>query len=328
MPHGLTTLSYIGAGFCSGQGLNGADITPDLLRRSHLPRLNKNWTLRDCGDIDFPSHWQRVKKKLPDPDDVNANDCHLNGECNRKVSEIVQREAKFNDRFVLTVGGDHSIGFGTIHGVLKARPNTCVIWVDAHADSNTPITSKSGNMHGMPAAGLLGMYDFKKLPGWSWFDPVIDKNDIVFIAIRDLDDQEREMLKRENVHVFTMFEIDKYGIGEVMKRALIIVNPHNTRPIHLTFDIDSCDPAVAPSTGTVCNGGLSFREAHFVCEYLAQTGCLTSMDLVEINPFIVEGAKAHQGSKVTMNTEDLSHSQGTLDFGWGLVESSLGSRIM
>ncbi len=136
---------------------------------------------------------------------------------------------------------------GTISGTLSKYPNAVVVWVDAHADINTIETTPTGNIHGMPAAFLLGL---SSAPEFSWVKPILKANSIVYIGLRDIDPGEKKILKENGITAFSMHEVDKYGIGEVVNRALDAVNPHRDRPIHLTFDVDALDPDVAPSTGT------------------------------------------------------------------------------
>jgi len=155
-------VSYIGAGCDVGQGILGCSSTPELLRERYLkkafvgPGRSLSWNLRDCGNLPLEAAWINTPVKLDDPVHVNAKNCHQIGLYNELISNAVEREAR-RGNFVLTVGGDHSIGFGTVHGILKARPDTVVVWVDAHADINTPLSSPSGNLHGMPVAANVGL---------------------------------------------------------------------------------------------------------------------------------------------------------------------------
>jgi arginase len=139
---------------------------------------------------------------------------------------------------------------GTISGTLSKHPDAVVVWVDAHADINTVATTPTGNIHGMPAAFLLGLPSTQNVPEFSWLKPMLKTNSIVFIGLRDVDPGEKKIIKENGITAFSMHEVDKYGIGEVVRRALDAVNPHRDRPIHLTFDVDALDPDVAPSTGT------------------------------------------------------------------------------
>jgi arginase len=209
---------------------------------------------------------------------------------------------------------------GSISGLLHARARTgpadiAVLWVDAHADINDPSTSPSGNIHGMPLSFLLRLFDPTPLAGYEWLAgcPPLRKERLCYVGLRDLDDGEKVFIKALGVRAFTMQDIDRHGIGKVMEMALEHVNRGAGAglPLHLSFDIDAVDPAVAPSTGTAVPGGLSFREAHYVCEAAAETGALRSMDLVEVNP-LLSPRRAKQ----------------TVDFALALVASALGRTIL
>ena len=181
-------------------------------------------------------------------------------------------------RFVLTMGGDHSIALGTVAAACAARPDTRVLWVDAHADANSPGTSPSGNMHGMPLAFLLGLVEAESLDedatyfDWLLEKPFLSPERLAYVGLRDVDDDERCALRglaARGTYVSSMHDVDKYGIGRVVDEALAHLGYDGTdevpAPLHLSFDVDACDPLIAPATGTAVRGGLSFREAHFVC---------------------------------------------------------------
>ena len=188
----------------------------------------------------------------------------------------------------LVIGGDHSIAMGTVSGVsahLKTTDRKLgVIWFDAHGDMNLPETSPSGNVHGMPLAHLLG-YGSTELSTILGAHPAVDARHVVLIGIRDIDDLERDFIRESGVKAFTMREIDQLGMSEVAARALAIVND-GTAGFHVSFDLDGCDPEVIPGTGTVVPGGVSFREAHLLLEECAADGRMTSMEVVELNPFL------------------------------------------
>jgi len=229
---------------------------------------------------------------------------------------------------VLTVGGDHSIASGSITGIMKHRRDLAVVWVDAHGDCNTPETSPSKNYHGMPLAHILGWFQHR-VTGFDWCDdflatsgPLPEEN-VALIALRDVDPPERALLRACGVHVFTMQDIDRYGIGPIMEMALERIDPKGRRPLHLSFDIDSCDPTIAPGTGTKARGGLSYREAHYICERLACTHRLGSMDLVEVNP------ELDQALSETMHGDDPEiGGTETVRLGIELVASALGKTIV
>lgn len=206
----------------------------------------------------------------------------------KKLSSQVYEHAR-EGRFVLTLGGDHSIAIGTISGTAKAvrerlGRDMAVIWVDAHADINTPETSDSGNIHGMPVSFLTGLAtDTAENPfGWITEDQRISPAKLVYIGLRDVDRGEKKILKDNNIKAFSMHDIDRHGIGKVMDMALGWIG--RDTPIHLSFDVDALDPMWAPSTGTPVRGGLTLREGDFIAECVHETGSLVALDLVEVNP--------------------------------------------
>ncbi len=180
----------------------------------------------------------------------------------------------------IVLGGDHSLGAGSVAASaawLKGRGQALgLIWVDAHADINSPATSPSGNVHGMPLAALLGR-EPAELARISGAGPAILPEHTVLVGIRNLDDREKEIVKASGVHAFTMKDIDRLGIAEVMDRALAAASA-GTGGVHVSFDLDVCDPAIAPGVGTPVKGGLDYREAHFVMEAVAESGLLVALD--------------------------------------------------
>jgi arginase len=245
----------------------------------------------------------------------NAKNNLLVGQGTQILADLVE-EKLLEGRFPLILGGDHSIGIGSLAGVLRARPNTGVIWVDAHADLNTPGISESGNMHGMPVGLLMeGVAPTETIPGFEWLKdgPRLQPDSIVYVGLRDVDPEERELIQSLGIAAYTMHEIDRYGIGQVMEMALghLLAKDPN-RPLHLSYDIDAVDPILAPATGTTVRGGLNFREAHYVAEAVAVSGNLASADIVELNP-------------------TLSHEEGaaeTVDLGLQIITSFMGKSII
>ena len=198
------------------------------------------------------------------------------------------REVLAAGEWPLVIGGDHSIAMGTVSGLaahLKAQgEKPGLIWFDAHGDMNLPESSPSGNIHGMPLAHLLG-YGDADLSSILGARPAVDRDHVVLIGIRDIDDVEREFIRESGVTAFTMRDIDQLGMPEVASRALEIVN-QDTAGFHVSFDLDGCDPDVIPGTGTAVPGGVSFREAHLLLEECAADGRMTSLEVVELNPFL------------------------------------------
>lgn len=214
----------------------------------------------------------------------------------KQLSQQVYEHAR-EGRFVLTLGGDHSIAIGTIAGTARAMRERmgreiAVIWVDAHADINTPEVSYSGHIHGMPLAFLTGLA--KEKPGnplgWLEDDQKISVKKLVYIGLRDVDRAEKKILRDNGIKAFSMNDVDRHGIGKVMDMALGWIG--SDTPIHLSFDIDALDPMWAPSTGTAVRGGLTLREGDFIAECVHETGSLIALDLVEVNPSLEQQGAA------------------------------------
>jgi arginase len=188
----------------------------------------------------------------------------------------------------VVLGGDHSLGAGSVAATAdflrKDGKPLGLLWVDAHGDMNTPVSSGSGNVHGMPLAALLGPepVELSRIGG---FSPKVLPQHTVLIGIRNLDDREKEIVRDSRVHVFTMKDIDRSGIASVVEEALRIAGA-DTGGIHLSFDLDVCDPTIAPGVGTPVKGGLDYREAHTLMEIVADSGLLRALDLVEVNPIL------------------------------------------
>jgi arginase len=304
-PAACKSLSHIGVAVHQGQKLSGPDRSPQLLKEHGLMKLveDSGWALRN--DVDFT---EILHPSLESTTSINARNHHSIGINLEQVSSIVSQSSK-DDDFTLIIGGDHSISIGTIPALLSQRPDTGVIWVDAHADINTPKTSPSGNIHGMSVAFLLGLVDTSSMPSFAWFKPCLKPQDLVYIGLRDLDVGEKEVIRKLGIKVFTMYEIDRFGIGEVMRQSMEHLKTPN---IHLSYDIDALDPFFAPHTGTSVRGGLTFREGNYICEALAETQRLRSMELVEINPNL----HSNLSTKLTVGTA------------LTLVGSALGQRIL
>jgi len=213
----------------------------------------------------------------------NAKNSKWVGITSHNISALTEKRRKEGD-FVLSIGGDHSMAIGTVSGLLVNHPDLFIVWVDAHADINTPNTSGSGNIHGMPLAFVAGMVG-NSLDGFQWrAEPkhnTLPLKNVAYIGLRDVDKGERAVLKENKMMAFSMSDVDRLGIAEIMNQ---IVDASGGKPIHISFDVDSLDPLFAPSTGTPVHGGLSLREGRYICETLAQTRRLVSMDIAEINP--------------------------------------------
>eukprot|EP00388_Colpodella_angusta_P017144 GDKJ01042462.1.p1 GENE.GDKJ01042462.1~~GDKJ01042462.1.p1 ORF type:complete len:374 (-),score=97.19 GDKJ01042462.1:1091-2212(-) len=334
------TCVMIGAPFADGQTLGGVEKAPQALRDGGLPKIVRRlgWNFEDRGDI--PAERAEIDKSEgaatgaaekvtrtfgedENPYETNVKHPRVCGANNKNLYELAYTE-NLKGNFVLTVGGDHGLASGSIGAHLRARPNLAVIWVDAHGDCNTPETSPSGNYHGMPLAHLLGWFN-QQVRGFEWLSecPTLPEHRLALIALRDLDDSEKQMLAMSEVACFSMKDVDRFGISGVMEKALAHVDPENDRPIHLSLDIDAVDPSIAPGTGTKARGGLTFREIHYICETLADTSRLCSMDLVEINPTLDPENKEEMHGDDPDNTGTM-----TVALGIDLVASALGKNIL
>ena len=273
------------------------------------------WRVEDLPDLDFNMK-DKVSPDMRDP--PNAKNCALVGYGASKLADAVEKSIR-DGRFPLVLGGDHSIGVGSLSGILRVRPNVGVIWVDAHADLNTPATSGSGNMHGMPIGLLMDhpteSVDVSTLPGFEFLidGPRLSPDQIVYIGLRDVDPTERRWIRELGIKAFTMYDIDHYGIGGVMDKTFEhLFKDDPNRPLHLSYDIDAVDPVLAPATGTTVRGGLTYREAHFVGEAVAQSGNLSSAEIVELNPTLSHGAGGDE----------------TFELGLQLITSFMGKSII
>ena len=205
----------------------------------------------------------------------------------------------------LVLGGDHSLAAGSVAAVAAwARKHgdrrIGLLWIDAHGDMNTPATSPSGNVHGMPLAALLGP-EPKELAGIGGFMPKILPEHTVLVGVRNLDEREKQLVREARVHVFTMKDIDRQGIASIAEQAVKLAGT-GTAGVHVSFDMDVCDPAIAPGVGTPVKGGLNYREAHMLMEIIADSGLLTSLDLVEVNPTLdVRNATAQLGTELALS---------------------------
>ncbi|GAD95250.1 arginase [Paecilomyces variotii No. 5] len=307
-------LGVVAVGFSGGQCKPGVEAAPTALIASGL--LDQ---LRD--DLGYDIHHDNAVHAYEDIMPASDPD-HRGMKKPRSVSAVTQRlsqqvyEHAKDGKFVLTLGGDHSIAIGTISGTAKAirerlGREMAVIWVDAHADINTPEMSPSGNVHGMPMAFLTGIAkeEKKDIFGWIEKEHMVSVRKLVYIGLRDVDRGEKQILRENGIKAFSMHDVDKYGIGRVVEMALAYIG--NDTPIHLSFDVDALDPQFAPSTGTPVRGGLTLREGDFIAECVHETGSLVAMDLVEVNPSL----------------ETLGASE-TIRAGCSLVRSALGDTLL
>lgn len=275
-------IEIIGAPSTFGQKKLGVNLGPDAIRYAGLlSRLKKmGLDVIDKGNIEVPT--LDVEKFNSDQEGLRNYDeiVTISENLSKATSEIVER-----GNFPLTLGGDHSIAVGSISGISQHYENLGVIWYDAHGDLNVPEESPSGNVHGMPLRILAGDGP-DELVNINDFTPKVKPENIVLIGMRDLDEGERKYIKDKNIKTFTMADIDRFGIQEVIERSLEYLKSRNIDGLHFSLDVDALDPAETPGTGTRVMGGLSYRESHFALELLNESKLVTSMDLVEVNPLI------------------------------------------
>jgi arginase len=299
-------IAIIGAPLDLGAGRRGVDMGVSAVRFANLgQRLAElGYKVEDLGNVAAEQ-----PERVPAGSGNARYLAHIAHTCAR-LAECVEA-ALVRGRLPLVIGGDHSIAVGTVSGAAKhfrrARKRLGLVWVDAHPDMNTPETSPSGNVHGMPLACIVGMGP-RKLTHLGGFAPKIDPKNVALLGIRDVDALERPHVKDSGVHAFTMRDIDERGMRSVMEEALEIAGA-GTDGLHVSLDMDSVDPEIAPGVGTPVRGGLSYREAHLAMEMIGDCGRMTSMDVVEVNPVFDEANR-------------------TAQFAVELVLSAMGKRIL
>ncbi len=273
----------IGVSLDLGGNRRGVDMGPSAVRIAGLgERLAAlGIPVVDAGDLVAPIP---ETKALGDPTKKYI----------REIARVCERLYKTSlgvlekGGIPLVLGGDHSLAAGSVAATADflRRDDTPLglIWVDAHGDMNTPATSSSGNVHGMPLAALLGS-EPAELSRIGGFSPKVLPERTVLIGIRNLDDREKERIREAGVRVFTMKDIDRSGIAKVVEEAIAIAGT-GAGGIHVSFDLDVCDPSIAPGVGTPVKGGLNYREAHMLMEMVADSGLLRALDLVEVNPIL------------------------------------------
>ena len=270
------SVDIIGVPMDLGQARRGVDMGPSAVRYAGLAHAIEKigYRVNDAGNVSVAVMEHLV---TGDPHTVAGAIADACAEAYQKA-----REARANGHFPIFLGGDHSIAIGTIGGMTHDGP--CgVLWVDAHGDFNVPATSPNGNIHGMPVAVLMGS-GMPELVNVGRPGAKLAAKDIVLFGTRDLDYDERTMLRDSGIKVCIMQDIDEHGIG-MMARGALDALAHCNR-IHVSLDMDILDPVEAPGVGTPASGGITFREAHLLMEILAASGKIASMDIVEINPIL------------------------------------------
>jgi arginase len=272
-------IALIGVPLDLGQGRRGVDMGPSAIRYAGLAeRLRAlGYEVDDRGDIAVP------RAELNDPGDPRAKYLEAIVSVAGEVASSVERAQRAGD-LVVVLGGDHSLALGVFAGLARVHGRGAAIWLDAHADCNTPETSLTGNVHGMPLAVALGWagpgFDVEGGPAAPW----VDEQRSVIIGARDLDEQERVRLRASGVAVHTMTEIDRHGMEHVARSAIERVQ--GAAFVHVSLDLDVVDPQWAPGVGTPVRGGISFREAHLAVELLSEAGVVGSLQIVEVNPIL------------------------------------------
>jgi len=269
-------VSIIGAPMVCGQTYVGTERAPEFLREHGLAESIEGcgFMMEDRGNLDFP------KRSIYGPREHYKD---VVGMANKQIAEEWCNVTSDPSKFVILLGGDQSIGIGSIAGSLKTNKDAVTVWVDAHANLRTPWTSETGNYHEMPVAFSM------RLPGtdckhFKWLEdyPVLKPENLIYIGLRSLHPTERAVFDSKKINSFSMRDVDERGIGQVMDEVKQLIGG---RPIHLSLDVDACD-AFYVSGSNCARGGLTFRESHYICEALGSTGNLSSMDICEVNPLL------------------------------------------
>ncbi len=276
-------IAIIGAPLDMGSDRRGVDMGPSALRVANLngKLAALGFDVEDLGNVAVDQ-----RERLPGGPDNARYLAEIAAACERLGEMVAQ--AALGGRRPLVLGGDHSIAVGTVSGMaryLRSRNQSMgIIWVDAHTDMNTPETTPTGNVHGMPLACLVGSGP-AALVNMFGFAPKVDGRNVVLIGIRDVDALERQMVRDSGVTCFTMREIDERGMRSIMAEALQAAT-RGVSGFHLSVDLDCVDPAYAPGVGTPVPGGMTYRETHLAMEMAADHGGMLSMEVVEVNPVI------------------------------------------
>jgi arginase len=280
----MLDIDVIGVPIDYGAGRHGVRLGPDAVREAGLVESLERLGLsvHDRGNVVVP--------ESSDSSGGPGRPRHVQAirTASEHAADSVERSLK-EGHFPVVIGGDHSMAIGVLAGLARVRGPQGVIWIDAHADLNTPATSPTGNLHGMSVAIAMGdapeLFPAAKFPA-----PSVDPTRCVFIGLRDLDPGERKALRDRGFTCFTMSDIDRYGIGKIIEQALTIAC-RGPRSVHVSLDVDSLDPALAPGTGTPVPGGLTYREAHLAMEMISESGCADSLEVAEVNPVLDEHNK-------------------------------------
>ncbi|ODQ80837.1 hypothetical protein BABINDRAFT_161041 [Babjeviella inositovora NRRL Y-12698] len=305
--------TFVLAPFSGGQGKSGVEDGPE-----HLIQAGIESQIKELGwstQVSEPLKNTNYESLKNDDSDTHGN-CKrpkIVGEATQKVYEAVKFAAE-QGTMPITLGGDHSIAIGTVAGVLSKYPNAGVLWIDAHADINTPLTTDSGNLHGCPVSFLMGLDRESYPPSLQWVPECLSTKKISYIGLRDIDQGEKKILREHGISAFSMYHVDKYGIAKVVEMAMAAVSGGDKDcPIHVSYDVDAIDPQFVPATGTPVRGGLTLREGMYIVEAVAETGNLVALDIVECNP--------------SLGTED-AHILDTITAGCAIGRCALGETLL
>jgi len=272
-------VDIIGVPIDLGADRRGVDMGPSAIRYAHLQReLERlDFAVHDEGNVEVP-----IAEMCTISDErLKYLDCIV--PMARRVAGAVAASVHAG-HFPLVLGGDHSLSIGSVHGAARHK-KLGLIWVDAHADFNTAETTPSGNIHGMGLGALAGLGEASLVRLWDGSVPAVEPRRIAVIGVRDLDPGEKENLRRAGALVLGMEQIDRLGMLAALERAMAFVSA-DADGLYLSLDMDAIDPASAPGVGTPVPGGLTYREVHMACEFIADTGKLIGMDVVEVNPIL------------------------------------------
>jgi arginase len=302
----MKTIDIVGVPLDLGAGRRGVDMGPSAFRianlGSHVAALE--YAVKDQGDIPVP-----IPEVIGIQDQRARYVREIGGVCDTLHRKV--QSSLMSKHLALSLGGDHSLAAGSVAGAAAAvhrqSRSLSLLWIDAHADMNTPESTISGNVHGMPLACILGKGP-SELVEIGGFSPKVDSNKCAVIGLRNLDEREKDIVRQSGVHAFTMKDIDRRGVAAVMEEALDLICNEDSA-LHVSLDMDGIDPSISPGVGTPVRGGLSYREAHLLMEMVADSGRLISLDVVEVNPI-------------------LDRQNSTAILGCELILSALGKKIL
>jgi arginase len=294
-------VAIIGAELDLGAGRRGVDMGPSAIRYAGL---GERLTELGIPSVDWGNVHTALRETIEPGSEQARFLTQIRETCERIAEQV--RSAADEGRTPLVLGGDHSVALGTIGGLASLHGPGAALWFDAHGDLNTPQTTPSGNVHGMPLAAVLGRAGVG-FESNHWPTPALERERVALIGVRSLDGGERELIRNSGIAVYTISEIDRRGVEPVLREALEYVS--GAPFVHVSVDLDFVDPIVAPGVGSPVRGGVSYREAHLMMELVAESGLLSSLELVEVNPI-------------------LDHENMTARVAVELAASALGARIL